>query len=381
MTFVNRISKHHLGLIAQTQEQLQFTHFPMNRDAEAVFWVNSDAKFLDVNDISCWLVGYSREELLSMTMQDVKPDFSFKTWLEYWNSIKHKGAITFESIYRTKQGQSFLVEVKFTYLELYGKEYGCILVRNITKRKQLEVCLHQANETLEAEKKLNEQRAHLAYMVSHEFRNPLNLISFSTSLLKRHSGKWTEEKKLSYLDRIQITVEKLNQLLDSVLIIDKSEAGKLEFKPKPLNLCVFCDDLVAEMQLGNNNQRIITVSKGNCSTVCLDAKLLHPILTNLLSNAIKYSPESSKVNLEVSDREGKVIFQIKDAGIGIPATDQQRLFEPFHRGRNVRDIPGSGLGLTVVKKLVDIHGGQIFVNSEVGVGTTFTVMLPSSQPI
>jgi signal transduction histidine kinase len=111
----------------------------------------------------------------------------------------------------------------------------------------------------------------------------------------------------------------------------------------------------------------------------VDKKLLQLILTNLLDNAIKYSPAGSTVDLELSCQDEKVIFQIKDAGKGISAADHCRLFEPFHRGSNVGDVPGTGLGLAVVKKLVELHCGQIAVASVVGVGTTFTVTLPYSR--
>ena len=106
---------------------------------------------------------------------------------------------------------------------------------------------------------------------------------------------------------------------------------------------------------------------------------MQPILTNLLSNAVKYSPAGSTVSLELSCQDGEAVFQIKDAGIGIPAAEQKQLFEPFYRGSNVGNIPGTGLGLAFVKKLVDLHGGQIAVTSVVGVGTTFTVTLPLSS--
>ncbi len=245
---------------------------------------------------------------------------------------------------------------------------------DITKRKQVE---KELRTTLEQEKKLSEQTVHFISMVSHEFRAPLNLISFSTSLLKRHSYQWTEEKKQPYLDRIQTAVEQLNQLLDEILLIGKAEAGKLEFQPIALDLNQFCRDLIEEMQLSHSSKHIFTfISRSDRSTVHVDKKLLQPILTNLLSNAIKYSPSGSTVDLDLCCRDGKVVFQIKDAGIGIPAADQQRLFEAFHRGSNVGDIPGNGLGLAIVKKLVDKHGGQIAVASVVGVGTTFTITLP-----
>ena len=160
------------------------------------------------------------------------------------------------------------------------------------------------------------------------------------------------------------------------LVIGRSEAGKLTFSPRALDLEQFCHDLVTQLQLSDSNQHTITFrSFGNSSTACVDEKLLQPILTNLLSNAIKYSSTGSTVDFTLKCQDKEVIFQIKDQGIGIPAADLQRLFEPFHRGENVNDIPGTGLGLAVVKKLVDTHDGQITLASEVGIGTTFTITL------
>ncbi|WP_373529994.1 ATP-binding protein [Nostoc sp.] len=260
--------------------------------------------------------------------------------------------------------------------------------REITAHKQTE---REIRFALEQEKLFNEHRAHFLSMVSHEFRTPLNIISLSTSLLKRHLHRWTEEKKLQYLQRLQTAVEQISQLTDEIFINGKAEVGKLKFEPKPLNPIQFCRDILAEMNLNESNatcsnfgkvrnavapQHTVTlVSQGDC-TVCLDKKLLQPILRNLLSNAVKYSPSDSTIDLVASCQDGEVIFQIKDQGIGISIPDQQRLFKPFHRGANVAQIPGNGLGLALVKKLIDLHGGQITVVSEVGVGTKFTITLP-----
>ena len=243
--------------------------------------------------------------------------------------------------------------------------------RDITERKQAE---GEIRLLLEQEKQIVERRAHFVSMVSHELRTPLNIISYSTSLLKRHTYHWTEEKKLQYLQRLQTAVEQINQLMDEVLIIDTAEAGKLQCEPKPLDLNLFCRDLLAEMNLSKNSRQytVTFVSQGESKAVCVDKKLLQPILTNLLSNAIKYSPTGSMVDLVLSYQDEKVIFQIKDRGLGIPVADRQQLFKLFTRGGNVGNIPGNGLGLAIVKKLVDIHSGQINLVSEVGVGTTFT---------
>ncbi len=126
---------------------------------------------------------------------------------------------------------------------------------------------------------------------------------------------------------------------------------------------------------------ITFVSLGNCSSCMMDEKLLRPIFTNLLSNAIKYSPKGSTVHFELRCQEGKVIVQVRDEGIGIPESDRAQLFKPFERGSNVGTISGTGLGLAIVKNLVDLHGGQVAVDSVVGVGTTFTVTLPQNSLI
>ncbi len=133
------------------------------------------------------------------------------------------------------------------------------------------------------------------------------------------------------------------------------------------------------MQLAANNKHTITFdSQGSCKNAYMDEKLLRSILSNLLDNAIKYSPQSRNVYFTLVGAQGKATFRIQDEGIGIPPADQQQLFEPFYRGKNVDSIAGTGLGLTVVKKCVDLQGGKITVDSEVGVGTTFTVMLLSN---
>ncbi len=138
-----------------------------------------------------------------------------------------------------------------------------------------------------------------------------------------------------------------------------------------------CQDLVEDIELGIGKQHEISwVNSGMASKACMDEKLLRHILTNLLTNAVKYSPLGSVVRFNCHCREQEVIFEIQDQGIGIPPEDQKRLFESFHRAKNVGNIQGTGLGLSIVKKSVDLHGGKLAVHSEVGVGTTFKVTLP-----
>ncbi|MDJ0592346.1 MAG: ATP-binding protein [Pleurocapsa sp. MO_226.B13] len=261
------------------------------------------------------------------------------------------------------------------------------IVRDISDRKQAETNIRQ---NLEREKKLNELKSRFVTMASHEFRTPLASILSSSELLEHYSHKWSEEKKLSHLYRIQNSVKRMTELLNDVLLLGKADAGKLELNPSRFNLFKFCHELVEEIQLTTTthqiNFQVEKCSQANvcaqqsdsnkCDLFCMDEKLLRHILTNLLSNAVKYSPESDKVDFSVTCQSRQAIFQVRDFGIGIPPEEQNQLFDSFHRAANVGSIPGTGLGLPIVKRAVDLHGGTISIASQLGFGTTFTVTLP-----
>jgi signal transduction histidine kinase len=239
--------------------------------------------------------------------------------------------------------------------------------------------MSELRKTLEKERELSEFQSRIITTLSHEYRTPLTTIQSSAELLENYSYKWTEEKKLTHLHRIQTSTKHMTNLVSDALLIGKAEANKLEFNPVPLDVEQFCRELVEEMDPDGMSLTTITFSsQGDSNDAYLDEKLLRQILTNLLSNAIKYSPQGGIVQFDLECRDGVVRFSIQDEGIGIPAADQNRLFESFHRASNVGTLPGTGLGLSIVKKCVDLHGGQIAMESAVDVGTTFTVTLPSA---
>jgi signal transduction histidine kinase len=169
----------------------------------------------------------------------------------------------------------------------------------------------------------------------------------------------------------------MTQLLEDVLTIGKAEAGKLQFEPSLMDVVAFCHDLVESLQISARPKHTLNfVTQGDCLNAQIDEKLLGHIITNLLSNAIKYSPQGGTVQFELICNSESAIFRIQDSGIGIPKEDQEKLFDSFRRANNVGTIPGTGLGLAIVKKCVDLHGGQIVVESELGIGTEFTITLP-----
>jgi PAS domain S-box-containing protein len=257
-----------------------------------------------------------------------------------------------------------------------GKPVELITAIDITDYKQAEFELCQA---LQQSKRLSDQKERFVSMLCHQFRTPLNIVSFSADLLKRHLHQWGEDKKYSYFALIQLGIKQLSELLDEILLFGKAEGAKLDYKPVQIDLNLFCRDIASQVELANSNQQSINfISGDNCTTAYLDPKMLRHILTNLLSNAIKYSSGNSMVMFELSCKDKNIIFKITDTGIGIPEEDQQQIFEPFYRGSNIDSIPGTGLGLSIVKTIVDLHGGVISLESQVGVGTTFTVVLPSA---
>ncbi|WP_421657381.1 sensor histidine kinase [Leptothermofonsia sp. ETS-13] len=233
--------------------------------------------------------------------------------------------------------------------------------------------LQQLNEQL---KELNDLKSRVVSMVCHEFRNPLNNISLSVSYLDRYSEQLSAQQKMQYLEDIQANVERMAHMIDDILVIGKVEAKKIEVQPTMLNLVEFCQRLVAELRLTAPQHRIDLKTPGQSIWAQVDEQLLRSILTNILINSVRYSLAESKIQFKIFTQQKQIVFRIKDQGIGIPPEDIPHLFEPFHRGRNVSNIPGTGLGLSVVKKFVDLLQGKIEVNSQIGSGAIFVVCLP-----
>ncbi|MDZ7961285.1 MAG: ATP-binding protein [Aulosira sp. DedQUE10] len=309
---------------------------------------------------------------------------------------------------------------------------GVVLTcRDITERKQAEADMRKA---LEKERELNELKSRFISMASHEFRTPLAVVSSSIGILEDYGHLLNPAQSQKQFQHIQKSINYITQLLDDVLMINRADLNGLEFKPAPVNIVQFCQSLVEEMQISapdytinlsiiDERQRInrswfylslclaLKTAKYSSQALCapglifnsytplskdlvirhkirqhqnrnnpqFDEKLLRRILSNLLSNAVKYSNPGSTIHFKLIWQSESVVFHIQDRGIGIPVEDQALLFESFHRAKNVGRIPGTGLGLAIVRKCVDIHGGEIKVDSHVGIGTTFTVTLPVKQ--
>jgi two-component system, sensor histidine kinase and response regulator len=231
---------------------------------------------------------------------------------------------------------------------------------------------------LEREKELNSLKSRFISMASHEFKTPLTTIALSCNLLQRYSDRMPPEKRQEELQVIMRTVEYMSELLENVLVISRHEAGKIAFHPEPLDVLAFCQRLIERFQAMHEATHTLSFSgRVQHEQLLLDAKLLEHILSNLLTNAVKYSPDGGQVTLTVTEDNESISFCVEDQGIGMSAADQRLLGESFHRGENVGNIKGTGLGLFIVKQFVELHSGSLQVHSKLKAGATVTVSLPA----
>jgi signal transduction histidine kinase len=248
---------------------------------------------------------------------------------------------------------------------------------DIDDRKRAEVELLAA---VQREKELSEMKSKFVSTASHEFRTPLATMLSSAELLEHYSESLGQDEKRNLLQTIQSSAKRMSEMIDDVLTLGRAESGVLKLNLGPTNLRELCGRVVAEFRIAQGKHHVITLDdRFDRLEAMMDERLLRHILNNLLSNAVKYSPQGSEVKFVLERRDENAAIEIQDRGIGIPPEDQPRMFESFHRASNVDNRPGTGLGLAIVKKAVELHGGEISLQSAVGDGTRFTVVLPLRQ--
>jgi signal transduction histidine kinase/type II secretory pathway pseudopilin PulG len=250
------------------------------------------------------------------------------------------------------------------------------LVEDFTRTEALAA---QREHELQGEREISQLKSSFVSLVSHEFRTPLGIIQSSAQILERYLEKLSPGQRREQLESINRNVLRMACMIDDILLLGRVEAGQLLFTPAPLDLPGFCRRFTDEM-LSATRQRCrirLEFRAADFPPAQADESLLRHILGNLLSNAVKYSPPGSTVEFTLARRAGDALFNIRDQGIGIPEADRANLFKAFHRGLNVSEFPGTGLGLTIVKRCLDLHGGKLSLDSKEGIGTAFLVEIPA----
>ena len=335
----------------------------------------SDEKYVLANDAYVTWLGYSREEILGRTCIELGLWENIADRDEVLQTIRKSGSIRQrEYRWRNRQGKRFTVLLSIESIRLNDTPHLLSMAMDITQRKRAE---EELLNTLEREKELSQLKSNFVSMVSHEFRTPLGIIQSSAELLREFHPKMQPDERNEQLESIARNTRRMAGMMEEVLVLSRLDAGKLDFRPGALGLNGFCRRVVDEVLSATNRRCFIELQlHSGSSEAKADEQLLGHIFTNLLSNAVKYSEPGATVQFTVERHGNDAVCVVRDRGIGISEDDQQQLFRAFHRGGNVGTRPGTGLGLLLVKRCTELHGGEVRVESKVGEGTTVTVRLP-----
>jgi PAS domain S-box-containing protein len=342
--------------------------------SDAIVLINTDGSIQQTNPAFTRLLGYDNDEafrhaLVALMEEDRRDQFSAAV-----DDVKRNGDDRrIEATFVHKDGHTLTVDLALAPVpdDAYDQPHIICSLRDITERKQMEENLLKA---LERERDLSELQARFVSTMSHEFRTPLAVINSASDVLREYGDRLSAEQKLARIDKIQNQVKHMTDLLSDILTIRKVESSHIDFNPERVDLETFCDALVQDMKLAMNDSYKFQIEcEGQCEEIFADKKLLHNMIENLLTNAVKYSDAGSTIRLQLSSVDDLVSVSVADEGIGIPEHDLKNIFSPFHRAENVGNISGTGLGLAIVKYAAERHNGTVTCESEVGVGTTFTL--------
>jgi PAS domain S-box-containing protein len=343
--------------------------------------IQDEERFLEVNPAAARVLGFgSPADLVGKGPRDTSPPFqpggepSEVVAQRQVVRCMEQGSTRFEWLSRRPGGGDFPVDVILTRIEMRGRRLIQAVVDDISQRKRAEAELLRA---LAREKELSQLKSDFVSLVSHEFRTPLGIIASSAEILRDYLGRLEEGERREHLESITKNVRRMAELMEEVLLLGRFEAGKIDFKPLSLDLRLAFHRLVDEVMSATGDRCPIRLELGDLPAEArADDRLLRHVFTNLLSNAVKYSGAGEPVEFRVWREKAEAVAVIRDRGIGIPDGDRPWLFQAFHRGRNVGQRPGSGLGLVVVKRCVELHGGRVELESHEGRGTTVMVRLP-----
>jgi len=392
---------------------------------EGIVVVDKAGKILVGNPIAEEMFGYTKEEMTGMQLEKLLPERFRDKHLSFRADFNNRPAprrmgMGRDLAARKKNGTEFPVEISLSYSQTGGNFIAIAFITDISLRKKAEEALKQGEEqliiyaaelekkvatrtedlnasiknleneikerkkaeeearkALEKERELNELKSRFVSIASHEFRTPLSTILSSVSLVDQYKERGELDKISKHTQRVRSSVNHLTAILNDFLSLGKLEEGKVEVKLEPVDLRTLCDDIHEEIKVQLKQDQVIHIEcPSGDEEVFTDARILRNILFNMLSNAIKYSDAGKKIQLRISQAKEEFEISITDEGIGIPEEDKRHLFDRFFRASNVSNIPGTGLGLNIVRRYVELLGGSIDFTSEYNKGTTFVINIP-----
>lgn len=398
--------------LQQKYKDLRFEAL-FNSASMGIIVVNGLGDIVMSNDFANHLFGYQEDEIVSEKLEKLIPQRYHHAHVHHRDGYVAKPQARTMGMGMTlnaqkKDGTEFPVEISLGHFETEESKYVIAFISDITKRHESEAEIRKLNTSLEEkvasrteelqktlaelqaskesltislekEKEVNDLKSRFVSMASHEFRTPLSTILSSISLMAKYETTEDQPKRDKHIDRIKSSVKTLTDILNEFLSLGKIEEGKVDVNFENFDLTLFIQGLINEMNvLLKNGQELVHVHHGN--TICYsDAGLLKNVLINLISNAIKFSPENSKITIATTIQNNQTEIKIIDHGIGIPEKDQVHLFERFFRATNVTNIQGTGLGLHIVGRYIELLNGHISYQSQLEDGSVFCIKIPNKQ--
>lgn len=377
---------------------------------EGILVANERGEIIRINPSAEKLFGYEKGELLGKKIEVLVPmryagrhtghrekynadphPRSMGVGMELYGLKKNGAEIPVEislSPYASTEGKfviGFIVDITIRkQAEERMKNYSAELEKQVKDRTlileeaiaELERTKKDLNTALNKEKELSDLKSRFVSMASHEFRTPLTTMMSSLSLISAYEQKKDSVNHNKHVGKIKSSINNLTDILNDFLSVSRLEEGKAGNHPEELNVKTFIADIALEMQALAADGQDVECKHSGKEMVMLDRKMLKNIMFNLMSNAIKFSPEGGSVLITSEVKPSEVVISVKDQGIGIPKEDQKHLFERFFRGHNATHIQGTGLGLNIVARYLELMKGTIELKSGENKGTTFTIAIP-----
>jgi PAS domain S-box-containing protein len=392
---------------------------------EAIIMVDQEGKILLANPVTEHMFGYGKDALIGLVVEDLLPAHMRHQHVGYRKKFTahpepRPMGMGRDLIAQRRDGTQFPVSVSLSYTNIDGEVLVMAFVSDISERKKGEEALkrseeqllvyaselekkvqsrtedlnstiralekevndrkkaeEEARKALDRERELNELKSKFVSIASHEFRTPLSTVMSSAALINQYVGRNEIDKVDKHVQRIKSSVNHLTSILNDFLSLGKLEEGKIDVNKEPIPVIEFLHEVKEEMTSSlKTGQTLIIDCDVSVVQMNSDSRILRNILFNLISNASKYSAADKSIRLECFADKNNIGFVIRDEGIGIPVEDQKHMFDRFFRASNAGNVQGTGLGLNIVRRYVELLEGTISFSSEYGKGSVFTVIIP-----
>jgi PAS domain S-box-containing protein len=390
LAFQNELEKNRIETESIAKELRQF----IETANAPIFGIDSKGLVNEWNQASEKITGFKKEEVLGQDLVKtyITEDYreAVKKVLE--NALGGEETANYQFPLFAKDGKRVVVLLNSsTRRDAEGEIVGVLGVgQDITDlneyKEDLEFKVKDRTQELEKsllrEQELGLLKSNFVSMASHEFRTPLTSISATSDVILRYFDRLSREDINKRLEKIKREVDDMTIMLEDILIIGRSDSQKLDYNPDILDIIDLIKNIIYEYQLSESKKRKIVYDLPLPVIIAkVDRKWIKHIVINLLTNAIKYSNEDTQIEISIKREPSGVSFSFRDYGVGISKEDISRLFEPFYRGSNVAGISGTGLGLIVLQKALELHNGKIEIASKIGEGSNFKVILPTGEPL